>query len=327
MKATSILKNRFFSHSPFRLVHDITYQCNCKCKICERWKKSTEIKDELTIEEISNMLRDAKKAGILLYVVEGGEPLLHKDLPEILQYAKRLDFHTTIVTNGFYLKERYKEIIPFTDSITISIDAHDTLHDKMRGLNGLLEKAIEGIKLCKNSDTKMMINCVLCKMNKDKIEGIVRLSEELKLPIIFQPMDIYKGYNEYLRLTKSELQKSFSQIVKLKKAGFPILNSYQYLKYIINCKSYVCHAPKCYTYIIPNGNIVSCCDIIDQVWGNIRDITFKEIFISKDFKEFNKKMEKCNKCSISAVIETSLAYSFKPKYLYENIFKSRISYF
>lgn len=321
MRFVNMFKSRFF-HSPFRLVHDVTYRCNCKCKICERWKKSLDYKNELTTEENFEMLENAKKAGITMYSAQGGEPLLRKDLPMILQYAKKLNFVTTVITNGFYLKERLYEILPFTDYLFVSIDSNDELHDEMRGLKGLREKAIEGIRSCKNSKTKITINSVICNLNLDKVEGLVELSEELAIPIIFQPMGVYKGYNEKLKPTQSELKKTFSKIIEMKKAGYKISNSYNYLQYIIRNKSYVCHAPKCFTYVKPNGNIESCCFIFDKVWGNVKEKKFKEIFEGKEFKEFYKKMENCNKCSVYAVIETSLVYSLHPRSLFENIFSS-----
>lgn len=314
MKAFNILKSRFFSHSPFVLLHIITYRCNCKCKICSRWRKLSDKKNELSVEETFKMLEDAKEAGMTNYVVEGGEPLLIEDIPKILEYAKKLDFDTAIVTNGFYLKDRYKEIMPFTDSIIVSIDSHDKLHDEMRGANGILDRAVEGIRLCKNYKINVTINCVLCKLNLKKIKGLANFSEELQIPIVIQPLDIYKGYNEHLRPIQSELQKTFSKIKKLKQSGYKIRNSYHYLEHIIENKNYVCHYPKCYVYLMPNGNIVSCCGIIDKIWGNIKTTSFNEIFKSKEFRELCKKTEGCNECNSNLVIETSLLYSLNPKY-------------
>jgi MoaA/NifB/PqqE/SkfB family radical SAM enzyme len=290
--------------------------------ICERWKKASKYKDELSNDEIFKMLEDAKKAGIMMYVVEGGEPLLRKDLSEILKYAKELEYITTVVTNGYYLKDRYNEILPFTDSIVVSIDSNNELHDQIRCLKGLLKKAVEGIQLCQKNNSKIIINSVLCKINLKEIEGLVKLSKELNIPIIFQPMDIYKGYNEHLRPTQDELIKTFSKIYEYKKAGYNIENSYNYLRFIISKKNYICRAPECYIYVESNGNIVSCCDIIDKVWGNVKEKQFLEIFHEKQYKEFCKKMKTCNECSVSAVVEASLLYSINPKHILKQIIRS-----
>ena len=286
--------------------------------MCERWKQTDSYKNPLTIEENVKMLEDAKNAGMLFYAVEGGEPLLHHQLPQILQQAKKLDFSTTIITNGYLLKKRSDEIAPFADSIIVSIDSNDDLHDEMRGLKGLRHQAIEGIKQYKNSKTKITLNSVLCTLNSEKIDGLLMLSEDLRVPIIFQPMDIYKGYNEHLRLTPQTLQKIFLKIYNRKKEVYKIGNSYSYLQHIINNTRYVCHAPKCFTYVKPDGNIVSCCDISEKVWGNVKEKRFKDIFGSKEYKAFCRTMEPCNQCSVYAVVDTSLLYSLHPRYLIEN---------
>ena len=98
-----------------------------------------------------------------------------------------------------------------------------------------------------------------------------------------------------------------NELLKLaKEAGCKIVNSYQYLQNIIQNKKYICHAPKCYTFVLPNGNIVSCCDVIDKVWGNVKNNNFNDLFKSKEYKEYCKKMEKCYECNVSAIVEISL---------------------
>jgi radical SAM protein with 4Fe4S-binding SPASM domain len=258
------------------------------------------------------MLNDGKKSGFIYYVIEGGEPFFRNDLSDILEYAKKINYITSVVTNGYFLKERYSEISPFTDTLVVSFDSSDDLHDRMRGLKGLYKRAVEGIQLYQNNGKKVIINSVICKKNSDRIEGLAKLSESLKTSIIFQPMDVYKNYNESIRPTDEEIKKTFKQILEMKKSGYPIINSYRYLKNIIKDEDYVCHAPKCYTYVEPDGNIVSCCDIFDKVWGNVRDNKFKDIFQKREFKDFCNEMETCNKCSIYAVIEGSLAYTLNP---------------
>lgn len=324
MRALSILKSMFITHSPLILTHRVTSLCNCKCDTCDLWKKSSEYKDDLSKEKIFEMLKDAKTAGMIGYSVWGGEPLLRKDLPEILQFAKKLKFMTMVITNGFFLKERHKEISPFTDFLAVSIDANDDLHDRMRGRKGVRKRAIEGIKLCKNSKMKIIINSVISKLNVDRIEDLLDLSKELDVLHTFEPMDINEDYfkpNQQLRLSKEERQTVFSKIIKFKKAGYRIGNSTQYLHNFSYQKEYTCHSPKISITVDAHGTISSC---VNTVWGNITNRRFKEIFESQEFKEFCKKAEQCNKCDVSCVIELSLSYSWSPSYLLD---KAKTVYF
>lgn len=115
LKGAIFFSKARFLHSPLRLVHMVTYKCNGRCKICNNWKKINYYNDELSINEIFSMLDDTKKANIKIYTVMGGEPLMKKDLPKIVKYSKKLGFFVNLVTNGYFLKDRYKEIIPFVD--------------------------------------------------------------------------------------------------------------------------------------------------------------------------------------------------------------------
>lgn len=277
-------------------------------------------------EKIFTMLEDAKQAGVLFYVAMGGEPLLRKDLPDILRYAKKLGFVTSVVTNGYYLKERHAEILPFTDMIVVSIDSNDELHDTLRGVKGIREKAIEGIKACKGGNTLLSIYSVICTLNLEKIDGLVKLSQDLDIPITFQPMDVYKGYNDHLRPSGAQLTNVFSKILTLKKAGHKISDSTQYIKYIQQQRSYVCHAPKSFIYIEADGTIFSCKDILDKPWGNVKDCSFKEIFHSDEFKEFCHQVESCNLCSVACVIEGSLAHSLDPLFIVQQAIATHFSF-
>lgn len=326
MTPFDLIKSRFLTRAPYRLMHVVTSLCNGRCIMCEQWKKSPEYKNDLSLEDIYRMLEDAKEAGIVIYTAWGGEPLLRKDLHLILKYAKKWNFITSIITNGYYLKERCNELMPYTDSLVVSLDSHDDLHDQMRGVKGMKDRAIEGIKNCKKFKTKITINCVICNLNVDKIEGLVKLSDELSVPINFQPMDVFEGYNEKYELTEEDLKTALSKILTFKKAGYNILNSYQYLQKAFEKKQFCCHAPKCYIPVDANGDIIHCINALDKKWGNVKRDSFKEIFNSKEFKDFLKESEKCNKCNDSCVIEISLAYSLNPFYLIEKIISSRFTF-
>jgi len=323
MKVSDIIKCRV-KKTPFILIHLLTSKCNCKCQMCDLWKNKKDYKNDLSTKEVFSLLEDARKAGIVYYVAMGGEPLMREDLPLILQYAKKLNFFTSVITNGFYLQDRYSEISAFTDILEVSIDSNDSLHDKMRGINGILKKAIEGIEIYKsnNSKTKIIINSVVSKANYNKIYGLLELSKDLDVFINFQPIDLIKGYNDNLILDSKIIQRVFSELIKFKKLGYKISNSFSYLKVFSENRGYVCHGPKSIIVIKPNGDITSCLNYkyYNKIWGNIKERTLSEIFSDDNFKKFCKKNEICNECNDICVIEASFLYSLKPIFLLEKLF-------
>ena len=309
MRVLGALRNRFKRHSPLALTHSVTSLCNARCKTCDEWKKSSGYRNDLSKREIFGMLGEAERAGILSYITWGGEPLLRGDLHEILKRAQRHFFVTGVITNGYLLKERFRKIAPFTDHLIVSIDADDRLHDEMRGVGGMLDRAIEGIRLCKQKGMNVIINSVISSLNLDRIDGLLRLSTELDVPIAFEPMDVNEGYNEQYVPSGNELRAAFSKIIRYKKSGYRVANSFRYLRNFSAKKRYVCHAPKCYVMVDAHGNITSC---FRKIWGNVKDTSFERVFGGGDFRAFCKEAEACNKCNVSCVIESSLAYSPNP---------------
>lgn len=267
------------------------------------------------------MLRKAKDAGVFGYSVWGGEPLLRKDLAGILEYAKKIGLTTMVITNGYFLKEKYREILPHTDYLIVSIDFDSEMHDEMRGTKGIWKRAVEGIELCKGVKTKVFINSVITNRNYDKVEELLALSGRLGVMHAFEAMDITEEYfkpADVFRPTQDQLKTAFSKMIELKKKGYNIYNSMGFLKNFSKKKKYTCHFPKIFIVIDAHGNIYSC---QDNSWGNIKNADFKKVFSDKEFKKFCKKAEPCNKCNVTCVVEASSAYSLSPYYLLNQIRK------
>ncbi|MEM0467375.1 MAG: radical SAM protein [Candidatus Thermoplasmatota archaeon] len=322
----SLIKSRFLIQSPYRLIHYVTSDCNCSCKACIRWHRLHHVQNDLTLDDIYSMLRNAREAGMIYYVAMGGEPLLRKDLPDILKYAKQLGFITAIVTNGFFLKERRAEILPYTDTLVVSIDAIDHVHDELRNVSGILTKAIDGIRSCKDTTTKIGILSTLSIPTVHRVDEMVQLAKELGVQITFHPIDLYKGYNDDLVPSQSEFREAFVRIRYWKKKGYDIGNSFLYLRYFSSRKPYRCHGPKTFINVDANGDIFSCIDVINKKWGTTKTTTFTKIFHSNEFKTFCRSIEQCNRCGVATVADASFAHTLNPFIIIEKAIETRFSF-
>jgi MoaA/NifB/PqqE/SkfB family radical SAM enzyme len=112
---------------PIALHFETTYSCTCKCVFCNRWKEGPKnVKDELTIEEINNMIKQAYDLGVRMISLSGGEPLLKKEMINSMKYAKKIGMETNITTNGTMINDNnVKDIIEAFDIINISLDSLD----------------------------------------------------------------------------------------------------------------------------------------------------------------------------------------------------------
>ena len=116
--------------------------CNARCGFCgfaldklprESWQY---VEREGALEAIDILYREA----VRYLVLTGGEPMLHPDLLEIVQYAGNLGMKVLLVTNAGLLKpHRIRELgAAGLSSFIISIDAADAeTHERNRGLPGV----------------------------------------------------------------------------------------------------------------------------------------------------------------------------------------------
>ena len=75
----------------------VTYRCNAKCAFCDIWEKPSPY---ITLADVEANLRDLKRLGVNVIDFTGGEPLLHRQLPDFLALARQMAFITTVTTNG-----------------------------------------------------------------------------------------------------------------------------------------------------------------------------------------------------------------------------------
>src|SRR5665648_612460 len=117
--------------APLFCGHKLTYNCNLKCKMSPFWKRSNK---DLSTEDEKAVLRRIYNSGACAIAFEGGEPLLRKDLAEILAFSRSLPLQTSLITNGTFLQARIDEIAPFINgAIYVSLDGLAKTHDTIRG--------------------------------------------------------------------------------------------------------------------------------------------------------------------------------------------------
>ncbi|MGC9132745.1 MAG: radical SAM protein, partial [Candidatus Micrarchaeia archaeon] len=151
-----VIKSNFFHLSlPYKLNFAITYKCNSRCLTCNIWKIHPH--DELTLNEIKEF---AKKNDWFKWIgLTGGEPFLREDISQIAEvfskYSKGLyilTIPTNALCNGDFIEEKIKEILELKIPrvvITISLDGYEKLHDRIRGVKGNYQKAINLYKRLK----------------------------------------------------------------------------------------------------------------------------------------------------------------------------------
>src|SRR5512136_1142530 len=144
-----MVKSKLFTHKPFFLAHAITYGCNSRCRMCTYWQLTPRMKEDMSTEEVYELLDEAYDFGMRGYYLFGGEPTVREDIGRVVEYAKRKGFLTTMNTNGSLLAEK-AGLFRNLDFAFVSLDYFNRYHDFIRGRPGSFNEVIRGIDKIKN---------------------------------------------------------------------------------------------------------------------------------------------------------------------------------
>jgi radical SAM protein with 4Fe4S-binding SPASM domain len=173
----------FVPGSPFLVVWDITKKCNLKCKHCYA-NAGLCSDDELSTDEAKKVIDTLAKNSVPIISFSGGEPLTRKDFFELTKYASDKGVYVATATNGTLItpeiaKKMKASGIKF---VQISLDgATAEFHDNFRGMQGVYDKTIMGIKNCVKEGFFVNIATTATKDNLDEIPDIIDLCEELSV--------------------------------------------------------------------------------------------------------------------------------------------------
>lgn len=282
--------------------HKLTYNCNLRCKMCPFWKRPSE---NLTTQKEKEILRRLYESGVCGVGFEGGEPLLREDLPEILAYSRSLPLHTSLITNGTLLKSRIDEIAPYISGMVfVSLDGLESMHDRIRGVNGCFKRAVEGIDAAKEK-VSITINTTMMADTIQEAEDIVMLAKDLGVRIVLSMAHEYQNIDASAPQV-NEAKKVAKRLIELKKQGFPILNTTEYFKVIAEGKKWKCK-PWSMINIGTDGKLVLPCYVYNQyeTGASVFENNIKAVTSKFDWEATRN----CTKCNLHCYVEPSLVLS------------------
>ncbi|MGM0395831.1 MAG: putative heme d1 biosynthesis radical SAM protein NirJ1 [Bacillota bacterium] len=166
------------------VVWNCTNTCNLACRHCYANSENKSFKEELTTEEAKEFIDDLSEYKVPVLLISGGEPLLRKDIFEIIKYAKSKNIRITISTNGTVIDKEVAAKIKENQVsyVGISIDGIGERHDSFRGMKGSFDLAMAGIRNCLEIGQKVGLRFTINRHNYDQLEDIFELIKKEKIP-------------------------------------------------------------------------------------------------------------------------------------------------
>ncbi|OGS17966.1 MAG: hypothetical protein A3J83_07495 [Elusimicrobia bacterium RIFOXYA2_FULL_40_6] len=274
--AWALIKSKIFRKPPLRYVDfAIDFDCNLRCSHCFATALKKPGKKQMAPKDYERVADECMKLGTVNFSFQGGEPLMFKNLPEILKACKPDRNVISLTTNGTLLNiERIKQLKTLgVDILTISLDSSiPKEHDAFRGMEGAFEKTISGIKIALKEGLNVTLGTVVTHqtLRSEGINGIIKLALELELNLnLILPVPIGRWHNNLdIALTKEDLD----YIDELTKKYVPYVRT----DFQANLGEYGCGAAKEILYLTPYGDVLVC-PFIHISFGNVFEDSIETI--------------------------------------------------
>lgn len=302
--------------APLYLGWEITYACNLNCKHC--YNVSGESSDwEPSLDDMKQFVDNFVEAGVFGVNIGGGEPLLRKDVVDIIQYAAQKGLRTNIDTNATQVTDEYAHRLKKAGlrAVHVSIDGSiPAIHDEFRETAGALEQAVEGIKRLQRAGFSPVVRTVVNKLNIDDLKQIEDLLLKLKINYHvltrFLPLGRGRDHKRDLMTTPEENRRVMSYVVErraeLLKGNYFLSVDETYpltLEHLGLSKTPlvkgVCPAGVAICMVATDGSVIPCPYFRDHVIGNLRERTFKALWDDPFLDRFRKDEapHQCTTCT------------------------------
>lgn len=289
---------------PLVLMLEPLFRCNLSCAGCGKIDYPDKILDQRM--SLADALGAIDECGAPVVVLAGGEPLLHKELPEIVEGAIARKKFVTVCTNALLLEKRIELFEPSRYfNWSIHLDGDREMHDKSVCQKGVYDRAVTALKLAKSRHFRVNINCTL--FSDAEAERAARFFDDVKAlgadGITVSPGYAYeRAPDQQHFLNRRATKELFRRIFRLGRAGkaWPFFQSSLFLDFLAGNQTYAC---------TPWGNPTRTvfgwqrpCYLLGEGYAK----TFKELMETTDWDRYGVgNYEKCADCMVHSGFEAT----------------------
>jgi pyrroloquinoline quinone biosynthesis protein E len=165
---------------PYALLAEVTYRCPLHCPYCSNPTRGRNDR-ELTTDEWRHVIHESAGLGVLQIGFSGGEPLVRRDLAELVRCAREVKLYTNLITSGLGLDENRTHELRGAglDSVQLSFQSDDVcLADEIAGARAHQRK-LDAAATVRAAGISLSLNFVIHRRNIGRLPQIIDLTEAL----------------------------------------------------------------------------------------------------------------------------------------------------
>ncbi len=310
----------------------VTYRCNARCNMCNRFKAPSKPEEEITVEAI-------KKLPEMYFTnITGGEPFIREDLKDIVRELYKKSDRIVISTNGFFTDRIIDLCKEFPDiGIRISIEGLEETNNKIRGLDDGFNKGYTTLqKLVEMGMKDVGFGMTVQDANAKDLVALYDLSNEMNMEFATASLhnSFYfveaKNIIHDRPMVAAEFEKLVNKLLASNspKKWFRAYFNHGLINYIYGQKRLLpCDMAFDTFFVDPYGDVMPCNGTKDkEVMGNVNEVKeWNELWESEQADKVRNKVRCCDRdCwMIGSVSPAMRKYIWKPAWW---VFRHKIKF-
>lgn len=279
----------------------VTYRCNARCSMCNRYKAPSKAEEEISIETI-------KKLPQMYFTnITGGEPFIRTDLKEVVRELYKKSDRIVISTNGFFIDRIIDLCKEFPQiGIRISIEGLEKTNNEIRGLNDGYQRGYSTLKKLREIGMKDVgFGMTVQDKNAPDLVPLYEISNEMDMEFATASLHNSFYFVEARNIIKDRpmVAKNFETLVNRllesnsPKKWFRAYFNHGLINYIYGQKRLLpCDMSFDTFFIDPYGDVMPCNGTKDkEVMGNLNRQTWEELWHSPEAEQVRKKVRYCDR--------------------------------
>jgi pyrroloquinoline quinone biosynthesis protein E len=302
--------------APLGMLAELTYRCPLSCAYCSNPVDLGAAGGELTLDQWRRVLDEAAALGVLQVHLSGGEPLLRRDLADIVAHAHGLGLYTNLITGGQALSGRRLAALTAAGIDHVQISFQDAEADGADAIAGAPahRRKLAAARLVKQAGLPLTVNTVLHRANIGHAVRIIDLAVELGADRLELANAQYYGWALLNRRALLPTREQLDAVEPLVRAARERLAGRLEIVYVVS--DYHGESPKpCLNgwgsrqlVVTPGGDVLPCqaaAQIPDLGAVNVRDAALADIWY--DSPAFNRyrgtgwMAEPCRSCALKEI--------------------------
>ncbi len=260
--ALGMARARFLGQRvPVAVRINLNNRCHSRCTYCSFWYTPTE---EMSTSEVRSIIAQLGRLGTKRLSLSGGEPMLRKDLGELIETAVAAGISVGLNTTGYLFRRRIAALRSL-DLVKFSVDGPREVHDAVRGRDGAFDELLDAIEVAKSEGLRFSFAFTMTGDSLSAVPWAIDFAEQHGTFVAFQPVMAHEHASADVEAnfpSESDYRDTIALLEREKRRRpKTIRNSLGGLDHIRSwpkISGLKCWAGDVFMVIEPNGDLLPC---------------------------------------------------------------------